>query len=49
MHVCVFQYSYSAAVEEYRAAVTVRRRGSFQIDSPQGLHGKSDTYLIYTV
>ncbi|XP_037397232.1 plexin-B1 isoform X4 [Pygocentrus nattereri] len=32
------QYSYSAAVEEYNAAITVRRRGSFQMDSPQGLH-----------
>ncbi|XP_066527803.1 plexin-B1 isoform X2 [Hoplias malabaricus] len=32
------QYTYSAAVEEYNATIAVRRRGSFQMDSPQGLH-----------
>ncbi|XP_036447631.1 plexin-B1 [Colossoma macropomum] len=50
------QYSYSAAVEEYNAAITVRRRGSFQMDSPQGLHvrlyncsvGRSDCSRCHT-
>ncbi|KAI5612368.1 plexin-B1 isoform X2, partial [Silurus asotus] len=34
------QYSYTAAVDEYIPAITVRRRGYFQIDSPQDLHVK---------
>ncbi|KAM9444937.1 plexin-B1 [Clarias gariepinus] len=50
------QYSYSAAVEEYNAVITVRRRGAFQIDSPQGLHvrlyncsvGRSDCSRCHT-
>ncbi|XP_026776837.2 plexin-B1 [Pangasianodon hypophthalmus] len=50
------QYSYSAALEEYNAAITVRRRGSFHIDSPQGLHvrlyncsvGRSDCSRCHT-
>ncbi|MCJ8741782.1 hypothetical protein PDJAM_G00074620 [Pangasius djambal] len=50
------QYSYSAPVEEYNAAITVRRRGSFHIDSPQGLHvrlyncsvGRSDCSRCHT-
>ncbi|KAI4873769.1 hypothetical protein NFI96_010626 [Prochilodus magdalenae] len=50
------QYSYSAAVEEYNATITVRRRGSFQMDSPQGLHvrlyncsvGRSDCSRCHT-
>uniref|UniRef100_A0A8C1MBJ4 Plexin-B1 n=1 Tax=Cyprinus carpio TaxID=7962 RepID=A0A8C1MBJ4_CYPCA len=32
-------YSYSAAVEEYRSMISVRRRDSFQMDYPEDLHG----------
>ncbi|KAK2825168.1 hypothetical protein Q7C36_019095 [Tachysurus vachellii] len=50
------QYSYSAAVEEYNAPITVRRQGSFQLDSSQGLHmtlyncsvGRSDCSRCHT-
>ncbi|KAG7323182.1 hypothetical protein KOW79_012884 [Hemibagrus wyckioides] len=50
------QYSYSAAVEEYNAPITVRRQGSFQLDSMQGLHmrlyncsvGRSDCSRCHT-
>ncbi|XP_062872250.1 plexin-B1 [Trichomycterus rosablanca] len=50
------KYSYSVVVEEYRAAITVRRQGSFQIDSPQDLHlrlyncsvGRSDCSRCHT-
>ncbi|KAK3547358.1 hypothetical protein QTP86_018944 [Hemibagrus guttatus] len=50
------QYSYSAAVEEYNAPITVRRQGSFQLDSLQGLHmrlyncsvGRSDCSRCHT-
>ncbi|XP_072552156.1 plexin-B1 isoform X2 [Salminus brasiliensis] len=50
------QYSYSAAVEEYNATIAVRRRGSFKMDHPQGLHvrlyncsvGRSDCSRCHT-
>uniref|UniRef100_A0A671KUV9 Plexin-B1-like n=1 Tax=Sinocyclocheilus anshuiensis TaxID=1608454 RepID=A0A671KUV9_9TELE len=32
------QYSYLAAVEEYRSMISVRRRDSFQMDYPEDLH-----------
>lgn len=33
-------------MEEYNAEITVRRQGSFQMDTPQGLHGKSDHRIL---
>uniref|UniRef100_A0A673IJ17 Plexin-B1-like n=1 Tax=Sinocyclocheilus rhinocerous TaxID=307959 RepID=A0A673IJ17_9TELE len=50
------QYSYSAAVEEYRSMISVRRRDSFQMDYPEDLHvwlyncsvGRSDCSRCHT-
>ncbi|XP_050952362.1 LOW QUALITY PROTEIN: plexin-B1 [Labeo rohita] len=50
------QYSYSAAVEEYRSLISVRRRDSFQMDYPEDLHvrlyncsvGRSDCSRCHT-
>ncbi|XP_026055236.1 plexin-B1 isoform X3 [Carassius auratus] len=50
------QYSYSAAVEEYRSLISVRRRDSFQVDYPEDLHvrlyncsvGRSDCSRCHT-
>uniref|UniRef100_A0A8B9KNF4 Plexin-B1 n=1 Tax=Astyanax mexicanus TaxID=7994 RepID=A0A8B9KNF4_ASTMX len=50
------QYSYSAALEEYNATIAVRRRGSFEMDRPQGLNvrlyncsvGRSDCSQCHT-
>uniref|UniRef100_A0A8C1M264 Plexin-B1 n=1 Tax=Cyprinus carpio TaxID=7962 RepID=A0A8C1M264_CYPCA len=49
-------YSYSAAVEEYRSMISVRRRDSFQMDYPEDLHvrlyncsvGRSDCSRCHT-
>ncbi|XP_051518237.1 plexin-B1 isoform X2 [Myxocyprinus asiaticus] len=50
------KYSYSAAVEEYRSIISVRRRDSFQVDYPKDLHvrlyncsvGRSDCSRCHT-
>ncbi|XP_059383421.1 plexin-B1-like isoform X3 [Carassius carassius] len=50
------QYSYSAAVEEYRSLISVRRRDSFQVDYPEDFHvrlyncsvGRSDCSRCHT-
>nr|XP_009294949.1 plexin-B1 isoform X3 [Danio rerio] len=50
------QYSYSAAVEEYKSMISIRRRDSFQMDYPEDLHvrlyncsvGRSDCSRCHT-
>lgn len=39
MNICFFQFSYSAPLEEYPAAINVRRKNYFLIDSAEDLYG----------